>query len=464
MSAEKNNPEKSLMDLLCSFTSYCLKKNKLYAQFADYLPYVNESLKNIGLNALKGINNYSSNFNAIDKLAEYYISLQQNKQKASGAVLWRLGQLSLSHDDDYFKLSKQERGKANNSFRKQKTELLATLKLDLLPEDKINFLDFLDYRYSDQFAQNLYDKLSDYKIDNEYASSQTTKLIMKLFYSSLKEKNFNKMRRAQKLFENAAKNSVYLQNSGYVDKEGVIEGKPGKTYVLDGKMREIIGKRLKKSKISLSSECEKFFVNDEYNGGNVLKKLSIVVSAIEANGSIAGKRNLMSKHYVEINDAVRANDFKMSGRDIENYMRFVCAFAAYNHEKRDIDIEPLRKVLEKNVDSSVELSLFDDIKPQKTSHVNKKNVLKAADIYVNSFSTTHPDAEEFNIDFYNKMTKMFASIVAENKYTKKEVEQLCQCFTNSKNCSKVIKDMSKEIMSAYTHPKFFLLKSKNKTL
>lgn len=463
VSEEKDSCRK-LLDILASFAVYCVKKGQLYGEFEDYRRYVNGQLQKSGLAPLSGLDNYSSNLNAIDKLVDAYAVLKRNKSKAHGAVLWKLGQVSLPHDADYFRLSRPERGKAEHRFRKQMTELLLSLDLDLSSRDKVNFLDFMNYKYSDDFSQRLYDRFASYKIEDEYTATHTVKLLMKTLEASKKEKSFARLRKARKLFENAAANSAYLENSGYTDKDGNIEGVRGKIYILDGKTREDIGRRLQKSKIAFDSSCREFFADNERFDTDVLKTMAIVVNRISAPGSASGKKNLLERYWRDVNAAVSREDTKMNGRDVENYIRYLCSYAVFHPEAKDIDMRPLRTVLEKNSAPAVMFRLFEDQKTVKQdgANINKKSVLKAADIYVRSFASTLPEAEEFNPHFYKGMTEMFASIVTECGYNKKEVRQLCEHIISVPNCPKELCEMRKEVMTAYTYPQYFAAKNRLK--
>ena len=57
---------------------------------------------------------------------------------------------------------------------------------------------------------------------------------------------------------------------------------------------------------------------------------------------------------------------------------------------------------------------------------------------------------------------MFASIVTECGYNKKEVRQLCEHIISVPNCPKELCEMRKEVMTAYTYPQYFAAKNRLK--
>lgn len=424
----------------------------LWEEFSRYGYGLQRQLKEMGLPPVVPEEYISVNEGIARGLVEFVKSAPDRK-KACGAVLWRF--IKAAHPDmrnNTIQNTKKrpETYRKERRFQKNMMYILSMLHLDLSAKDKINALDYLEYKYSADEYRSVYKQLGDYNFgeipeDIEYERMQTVKLFHELLKQARKSTCKDKIVSAQAFLENVARNRQILDETRYTDVYGNVK-------MIDAAAKAEMLAAMKKSKVTFSEDCLAFFEGQAKPAASMNSYLSIVLNKFKSAGGLSEKRRVLAQPFAVINLNLQ-KEKEITPKLVENYAQYLCQYASYHCENGSIRIDMLRNLLEREAEQSNQRatasSLFAEyVSPKELKSIDKKLVLNVADAYARSFSCSDPEAEEFNPHFHARMTKMFSEIVTKHPYRKSEVQTLCNVLKS--NGDKVMSVAGKAVMSAYT--------------
>ena len=333
------------------------------------------------------------------------IQSSDDVRRASGAILWRF--IKATHPEseaEEDKKKKPEQYRAERKFQRNMMELLGHFNLNLSARDKINALDYLEYKYSADQYRKVYEKLGQYNFaevseDFDYEKTQTVKLFYELLKHSKKTTGKDKIISAKLFLENIARNANVLQNARYIDKDG-------NEYTITPEARKEMFNAMKKSGVEFSEECVDYFERGE--------ECDDYSEYIEESDDYP-------EYIEECEDCFEQNDDQI---DPVTYLRIVMnkmKLAKRSGLKENTEAEALEKLV-----SLLEKGLREDEKQ------GKETVLKVAQAYAEA---------QNGVVFHDQMTIIFKNMVAYYDYSVADVDKLCDALDNrgSDKMQKMIK-------------------------
>ncbi len=327
----------------------------------------------------------------------------KNKKQVSGNVLWKMVK----------SVSRQvvEDRRVQGRFQKDMFRILSLLNLEPSAKDKINFLDFINFRYKTPEFRAAYDMAGAFKIgenpdDFDYERQHTVKVFGELLREAKKSTGKDKIVSARAFLETVAANGDLL--------DGVVYEEGDERFEIDKQARLQMKKYMEKSKDIFSESCLSYF-----SEGNTLPQ--------------PPGRALLDK-------------------PIKDYAVLLFDYASRHFENENIRTDALEKLLLENAEFKNKRkkneSLFPELVTDKELIKIDKNLLQdIAEKYASSFSISDWQAEEFNSDFHKRMTGMLLRLTQQAKYTTAEKEKLCQAM-RAHNSDKEIACMCHAIMIA----------------
>ncbi|MBQ8631572.1 MAG: hypothetical protein IJ479_07645 [Alphaproteobacteria bacterium] len=382
-----------------------------------------------------------------------FVKQAPDRKKACGAVLWRF--IKAVHPDMrnntiQNKNKRPETYRQERRFQKNMMRILEGLHLDLSAKDKINALDYLEYKYSAEEYRCVYEQLGDYNFgeiseDIEYERIQTVKLFHELLKQSRKSTGKDKIVSAQAFLETVARNGRILDDARYTDIYGNVK-------MIDAAAKAEMLTAINKAKVSVSEECMAYFRGEPSSNVSMNAYIPIVLNKFRMADNSKKQKRILTQPFAVINMSLQKEQ-NISGKLVENYAEYLCLFASYHCDNSSIRPDMLESLLMREAEQSNKQvrasSLFAEyISPKELKTIDKKLVLEIARQYADSFACSAPEAEEFNPCFHERMSRMFCKIVKEHSYKKSEVQSLCD--TLKSNDDKVMTKMAKSIMSVYT--------------
>ncbi len=382
-----------------------------------------------------------------------FVNSAPDRKKACGAVLWRF--IKAVHPDMrnntiQNRNKKPEAYRRERRFQKNMMHILGCLHLDLSAKDKINALDYLEYKYSAEEYRSVYKQLGDYNFgenaaDFDYERTQTVKLFHELLKECRKTTCKAKIESARAFLETVARNGQILEGVSYTDVYGNVKN-------IDAAARSEMLAAMKKSKVSFSPDCLAYYEGRQPSIRDMNNYLGALLHKFETAAGVPERRRVLAQPFALIN-ANMQQEKEADGRLVGRYADYLFRYASYHCENPSVRPDVLEKLFERNAgrhnEQVIASSLFPDyVSPRELKSIDKKLVLEVAGLYAHSFTCSHPDAEEFNPAFHECMTKMFCKIVMEHPYKKSEVQKLCETLNG--NDDVVMRRMGKAIMTAYT--------------
>ncbi len=431
--------------------SFC-NENCLWDEFSRHCWGIEGFLRNNNLPLPENTEYMSVNV-GLAKSFDDFINMAADHKKAAGAVLWRF--VKAAHPDMrnsalQNKNKKPEEYRRERRFQKNIMHLLGCLNLELSAKDKINALDYLEYRYSAEEYRQVYRQLGDFSFgeiaqDFDYERIQTVKLFHELLKECKKSTFKDKIVSAQTFLETVARNAQILEGVQYTDVYGNLK-------TIDEQARLDMLSAMKKSKVPFSAETMAYYEGKPLATKDMNLYLGAVLHKFGAANGVKNKKQVLSRSFAVINMGLQhIND--AGNQLVSRYADYLFQYASYNYDNPSIRTELLEKLLLRNAEqqnNKVKAScLFEEFVPQnELKSIDKNLVLKIAESYAHSFVISDVELEEFNPQFHERMTRMFCNIVKEHDYKKSETEALCGVLR--KNSDKAIAEMSRNIMSAYT--------------
>ncbi len=411
-----------------------------------------------------GLNNPECSTNAyfIRRAIRGYIHSTTEKSKAAGRLFWNVLKHVTINSEKRVSMGDKSFFKENANFDKAKISFLDGIGTFLSDKDKVLGIDWvLAYRKSDNSGvySGFIKEMANYNIgttqsDKKDLAEQTVRQLFLILQKSRESNGGKLLEMAMPVIENAADNAFYLDNVSYYDEAGVI-GVKGKTYKLDEKFKKDLYKRLKRSKLKISDNCENFLLNNETPSQKLHKRINNVYHVLYQYDVKWKQRAAFVMKQKGIIDAVVCSpEIKPTFELVKDYAALVIDYAAVRPHKTDeVSIENINNLLKRNAKymelNAVSGTLFEPVAEPKRK-INKKLVGAIAEIYAKSVNTTNEEAEEFDPNFHNKMTKMFVDIVKEHDYSRSEVQELCNILSQGGGREEPFVKMGRKIMSEYT--------------
>lgn len=382
-----------------------------------------------------------------------FVNSAPDRKKACGAVLWRF--IKAVHPDMrnntlQNKSKRPETYRQERRFQKNMMRILGCLHLDLSAKDKINALDYLEYKYSAEEYRSVYKQLGDYNFgeisgDFEYERMQTVKLFHELLKQSRKSTGKDKIVSAQAFLENVARNGRILDDARYTDVYGNVK-------TIDAAAKAEMLAAIKKAKVPVSEECTAYFRGEPSSNAGMNTYIAIVLNKFRAADNPYKRKKILAQPFAVINMSLQKEQ-NVSGKLVDNYAEYLCLYASYHCDNSSVRPNMLENLLTREAEQSNERakasSLFEEyVSSKELKTIDKKLVSNIARRYADSFSCSAPEVEEFNPYFHERMSRMFCKIVKEHSYKKSEVQSLCAALKS--NDDKVMAEMAKSVMSAYT--------------
>lgn len=427
-------------------------RDVLWEEFSSYGGGLQHYLSEKGLPPIQPAEYISVSEGVARGLVDF-VNSAPDRRKACGAVLWRF--IKAVHPDMrnntiQNKNKRPETYRQERRFQKNMMQILGCLHLDLSAKDKINALDYLEYKYSAEEYRDVYKQLGDYNFgenaaDFDYECIQTVKLFHELLKQCGKSTYKDKIVSAQAFLETVARNGQILDEARYTDIYGNVK-------MIDAAAKAKMLAAMKKSKVVFSEECMAYFEGRTKPAANMHNYLSIVLNKFKSAEGVAQKKRILSQPFAVINLNLQ-KEKAVTPKLVENYARYLCLYASYHCENASIRSDMLENLLGREAEQSNERvrasSLFAEyILPQDLKSIDKGLVNKIAEVYAGSFTCSEPEAEEFNPQFHKHMTQMFQKIVTTHPYRKSEVQALCRILES--NDDKVMAAMGKAVMTTYT--------------
>lgn len=424
----------------------------LWEEFSQYGRSLQYQLEKLSLSRIEPEEYISINEGIARGFVEFVKSAPDCK-KACGAVLWRF--IKAVHPDMrnntiQNKNKRPETYRKERRFQKNMMSILGGINLNLSAKDKINALDYLEYKYSADEYRRVYKQLGDYNFgeilgDFEYERMQTVKLFHELLKQSRKSTGKDKIVSAQAFLENVARNGRILEDARYTDVYGNVKA-------IDAAAKEEMLKAIKKAKVPVSDECMAYFEGQSSSNVGMHVYIPIVLNKFRTADKPQKRKNILVQPFAVINISLQKEQ-NISKKLVENYAEYLCLYASYNCDNPSVRVDMLENLLSREAEQSNEQarasSLFAEyVSPKELKTIDKKLVLDVAKKYADSFTCSASEAEEFNPQFYERMSQMFCKIVKDHPYTKGEVQKLCA--TLKSNDDKVMTEMAKSVMSTYT--------------
>lgn len=452
MSAQTSELYNQWLHVLMHYAKTFSDRDVLWEEFFRYGYGLQRQLKEMGLPPVVPEEYISVNEGIARGLVEFVKSAPDLK-KACGAVLWRF--IKAAHPDmrnNTIQNTKKrpETYRKERRFQKNMMYILSMLHLDLSAKDKINALDYLEYKYSADEYRSVYKQLGDYNFgeisgDFEYERMQTVKLFHELLKQSRKSTGKDKIVSAQAFLETVARNGRILDDARYTDVYGNVK-------MIDAAAKAEMLAAVKKAKVPVSEECLAYFEGRPSSNTGMNTYIAIVLNKFRAADKPYARKNILARPFAVINMSLQ-KESNISEKLVDNYAEYLCLYASYHCDNSSVRTDMLESLLIREAEQSnaraKASSLFEEyVSPKELKTIDKKLVSNIARRYADSFSCSAPEVEEFNPYFHERMSRMFCKIVKEHPYKKSEVQSLCAALKS--NDDKVMAEMAKSVMSAYT--------------
>ncbi len=343
-------------------------------------------------------------------------------------------------------------------------DLLSRLRLKLSAKDKLTIINLLEFKYNTPEYQNLYNQLGKFKLketpqdfmdEKKAAVHAFHNLLNSLKRSKNKDSKITKLTSAKAFLESLAQNRDFLQDATYEEKikkeNKNKKEETGKVLTISSADKAEMLKFMQESKLEFSEKCMDFFaekstpININAYLKSVLNKLSFYQNKIKplippysdehlarCQKNLDARKNISSQNFERINTLSKQQELVFDDT-VKLYATYLCNHASLMHEDDNIAPDILKSLIDKNIQTQNTKIKTESIFPDTEAEIkdNKDLVLQVAEIYAKSFTSSEPEAEEFNHNFHKQMTDMFVQIAIEQKYNAKDVQKLCNTLKSN---------------------------------
>lgn len=439
------------LHILMHYAKYFADQDCLWDRFSAHDSGLRHFFENKSL-PFAGDHDYVSVSEGMARCLNDFVKTAPDHRKAAGAVLWRFIRAvhpDMRNNTIQNKTKKPEAYRKERRFQKNMMQILGHAGMELSAKDKINALDYLEYKYSASEYRQVYRQLGDYNFgesaaDFDYERVQTVKLFHELLKHSRKSTYKDKIISAQTFLETVARNGQLLENVHYADVYG-------NTYTIDAAAKAEMLAGMKKAKVAFSPECIAYFEGQQPLKQKITPYLAALLRKIKM-ATPQQKGPLLARSFAQVNLQLQQQK-NVTAQLVDFYSDYLSQYASYYFDNASVRTDLLenliiRKSETDNIRQKAE-NLFPDLLVKKErEQIDKNLVLTVAQNYAKSFTVSDYQGEEFNPAFHERMTQMLSKFVTTYPYQKSEVQALCA--TLQKNPDWEMKQMSQNIMRAYT--------------
>lgn len=387
---------------------------------------------------------YISMEEAIRNSVKDYINTAQDVKTGSGSVLWNFLQFEMPN----LPQTDASRFRIEAHIRRNMIDILTGFNLDLMPKDKINALDYLNYKYATDDYRRLYAQLGNYDIkpddeNFEYVKNSTVKVLGNLLKESQKSNGKAKIISAQDFLRTISRNGEVLKDMTATDKDG-------EQFTLNHEARKKLLSQIKRAGIAFSEEELSFFASKDFD--NINTYIKAVMNKSDTAKKVSEKIKYISEPYEAIN-AQLWQQKKVDKNQVKLYAQYLSTYAMWNYQNENVSPDLLQQLVYREAETTNQRTKAESLFPEylvseELPVIDKKLVLDVAKIYSESFTDTADEVQEFNPYFAKKIARMFGNFTVKGSYTKPEVQELCDVLR--KDGDPITLRMSQQVMQIFT--------------
>ncbi len=387
---------------------------------------------------------YISMEEAIRNSVKDYINTAQDVKTGSGSVLWNFLQFEMPN----LPQTDASRFRIEAHIRRNMIDILTGFNLDLMPKDKINALDYLNYKYATDDYRRLYAQLGNYDIkpddeNFEYVKNSTIKVLGNLLKESQKSNGKAKIISAQDFLRTISRNGEVLKDMTFPTSNG-------EEFTLNHEARKKLLLQIKRAGIAFSEEELSFFASKDFD--NINTYIKAVMNKSDTATKVREKIKYISEPYEAIN-AQLWQQKQIDKAQVKLYAQYLSTYVMWNYQNEDVSPDLLQQLVYREAETTNQRTKTESLFPEYLASeelppLNKNLVLDIAKIYSESFTDTAEQVQEFNPYFAKKIARMFGNFTVKGSYAKPEVQELCDMLR--KDGDPVTLQMSQQVMQIYT--------------